>query len=70
MSPDPNFIPPVCLKLFICLAGSLATGGIKSLKHKQWKRDKKKGRKKREEFRIQKEENSEDRGRGTRMEEL
>ena len=28
MSPNPNFIPPVCLRLFICLVGSLARGEL------------------------------------------
>ena len=43
MSPNPNFIPPVCLNLFICLVGALARGGIKSSKHNQGKRDCKMG---------------------------
>ena len=28
MSPNPNFIPPVCLRLFICLVRSLARGEL------------------------------------------
>ena len=44
MSPDPNFIPPR-LSEAIHLPGWIpGMGGIKSLKHKHRKRDKKEGR--------------------------